>query len=282
MSNTPRQRGTGPRRHQTTRVPKSRWKRYVAIGDSSTEGLDDPDGNGGYRGWADRLAEHIAAGRPGFEYANLAIRGKNTAQIKNEQMPAALALRPNLVTVVAGMNDILHPAFHAATVAADVEEMFRTFTDAGVTVLSLTLPDPTPNLPLARIMGPRLAAFNDELRGAAHRTGVILVELGTWEHGSDPRLWSDDRLHGNARGHALVAHALAHGLDLPGFDGSWRDPLPPADPPGGGLALANVKAELAWAQGHALPWLWRTVRGRSAGDGLEAKRPVPEPVIRNP
>jgi len=38
-----------------------RFERYVALGDSTTEGLEDPDGRGGYRGWADRLAERVAS-----------------------------------------------------------------------------------------------------------------------------------------------------------------------------------------------------------------------------
>ena len=72
-------------------VPSVSWQRYVAIGDSSTEGMGDPDGTGGFRGWADRLAEHLAAAHgEGFEYANLAIRGKTTEQIEDEQVPATL------------------------------------------------------------------------------------------------------------------------------------------------------------------------------------------------
>ena len=47
--------------------------RYVAIGDSTTEGLEDPYPDGsGYRGWADRLAERMAQASPGLLYANLA------------------------------------------------------------------------------------------------------------------------------------------------------------------------------------------------------------------
>jgi lysophospholipase L1-like esterase len=254
---------------------KPRWRRYVAIGDSSTEGLDDPDGSGGFRGWADRLAGHLAAHLGGLEYGNLAIRGRTTAQIQAEQVPLALAMRPDLVSVVAGMNDILTPGFDALATAAVVEAMFRTFTDAGVAVLSLTLPDPTPNLPLTRIIGPRLAAFNQAVHAAAERTGVIMVDVASYVHASDPRLWSDDRLHGNSEGHERVARALAHGLGLPGFDDSWREPLPPATP---AERIAAVRADLQWAQLHALPWLWRTVRGRSAGDGLAPKRPEPLPL----
>jgi lysophospholipase L1-like esterase len=265
-----------PRQRSGEELTAPRWRRYVAIGDSSTEGLDDPDGSGGFRGWADRLAGFIAVHQGGLEYANLAIRGRNTAQIQAEQVPLALGMRPDLVSVVAGMNDILTPGFDAIATAAAVETMFRTFTDAGVAVLSLTLPDPTPNLPLTRIIGPRLAAFNEAVHAAAVRSGVIMVDVASYTDASDPRLWSDDRLHGNSEGHERVARALAHGLGLPGFDESWRDPLPPA--PEGVARIAGVRADLQWAQLHALPWLWRTVRGRSAGDGLAPKRPEPFPL----
>ena len=61
-----------------------RFERYVALGDSSTEGLDDPDGRGGYRGWADRLAERIAAHQGGLAYANLGVRGRCAREVRAE------------------------------------------------------------------------------------------------------------------------------------------------------------------------------------------------------
>ena len=257
-------------------VPSVSWQRFVAIGDSSTEGMGDPDGTGGFRGWADRLAGHLAAAHgEGFEYANLAIRGKTTEQIQDEQVPAALALRPDLVSVIAGMNDILTVSFDPEATAGLVERMFTTFTEAGVDVLTFTLPDPTPNLFFTRVIQPRVVEFNDALRQAARRAGVMMVDVAAFTEGSDPRLWSDDRLHGNSAGHERVAHALAHGLGLPGFDDSWRVPLPPALPE---PLVTAIRADLVWVHQHALPWLWRTVRGRSLGDVAAAKRPAPEPV----
>ena len=84
------------------------FRRFVAIGDSSTEGLVDPDGEGGYRGWADRLAQMIADGqtRP-LEYANLAIRGLRLQEIRESQFDWALAMEPDLLTLFAGANDIM-------------------------------------------------------------------------------------------------------------------------------------------------------------------------------
>jgi lysophospholipase L1-like esterase len=89
------------------------FERYVALGDSTAEGLDDPDGRGGYRGWADRLAERIAAGQGRLLYANLAVRGRNTRRVLEEQLGLALAMRPDLALVVAGTNDLLRPRFDA-------------------------------------------------------------------------------------------------------------------------------------------------------------------------
>ena len=87
------------------------FRRFVAIGDSSTEGLEDPDGQGGYRGWADRLAEHIADNQDEpLEYANLAIRGLRMQEIRTRQLDDALAMNPDLLTVFGGMNDAISAA----------------------------------------------------------------------------------------------------------------------------------------------------------------------------
>src|ERR1700677_4151624 len=66
--------------HDTGRCARwclmSAFERYVAIGDSATEGLGDPVGPGGFRGWADRLAERLAKTNPTVQYANVAVRGR--------------------------------------------------------------------------------------------------------------------------------------------------------------------------------------------------------------
>lgn len=249
--------------------------RYVAIGDSSTEGLDDPDGAGGWRGWADRLAEQLAVAFPEVTYANLAVRGRLAGRVRAEQLPAALALRPDLATIVAGMNDVLRPGFDAERVAGEVEAMQAALVAVGATVLSWTLPDPVPVMPLARPLRRRVLALNDALRAAAARTGTILVDFGRHPVTSDPRFWSDDRLHANAAGHARIAAALADALGLPGSDGSWVQPLPTA--PRRRPHQVAV-AEAAWVRRHLAPWVGRRMRGRSSGDGRAPKRPELSPV----
>lgn len=257
--------------------PRSRlrFERYVALGDSSTEGLDDPDGAGGFRGWANRLAEHVAAAHGALLYANLGVRGRRTRQILDEQLAPALAMRPDLATVFAGTNDVVARHCDVEGVARDVEAMLGALVAAGATVLTFTLPDLTPVLPLARRIAPRVAALNERLQGAAAATGAILVDFAAHPVCSDPRLWSEDRLHANAAGHARIAAGLAHALDLPGYDAAWTQPLPLAlRPP----RRARLVAELVWMRRHLLPWIWRHARGRSSGDGRSCKRPELGPV----
>ena len=246
------------------------FERYVAIGDSTTEGLDDPDGRGGYRGWANRLAEQVAAAQGSLLYANLAIRGRVARQIREEQLDRAAAMQPDLATVVAGMNDLVRPRFDAEAVGEEIELMQRTLVEVGATVLTFTLPDLGKVMPLAKRLAPRTIALNEALRRASARTGGILVDLAAHSFASDPRLWSHDRFHANALGHERIAAALAHAIEVPGTNGRWSEPLPPAPPPPAGQRLAG---ELRWWRGYLLPWIWRHARGRSSGDGRVAKRP---------
>ncbi len=249
--------------------------RYVAIGDSTTEGLEDPLPIGRYRGWADRLAERLAELDPALEYANLAVRGRLAGQVREQQLGPAVALEPDLASVVAGLNDVLRPGFDVDRVAGEIEEMQAALGAAGATVLTFTMADPTPVIPITRPLRGRLLAFNEALREAAGRTGAVLIDFARHPVTSDPRLWSADRLHANPAGHERIAAAAAHALGLPGSDGSWAEPLPPASPRG---RIEVLRGELAWAGRYLLPWLGRRIRGRSSGDGVEPKRPAPTPV----
>lgn len=252
-----------------------RFERFVAIGDSTVEGLDDPDGRGGYRGWANRLAEKIARDQGELQYANLALRGRKTRDVLDEQFEPALAMKPDLVAVVAGTNDILRPRFDAEAVAGDIERMQRTLIEAGATVLSFSLPDLTPVMPLARPLRGRIRAFARALVEGGKRSGAIVIDFTAHPVASDPRLWSEDRLHANALGHARIADALAHALSLPGAGFDWTAPLPERPPRGPAQTMAH---ELSWGRSYLVPWLWRHALGRSSGDGRHAKRPRLEPL----
>ncbi len=226
------------------------FERYVAIGDSSTEGIDDPDGCGGYRGWSRRLAERIAAVQGSLLYANFAVRGRRTRQILDEQLAPALALRPDLATVFAGSNDILRPGFDPRPVRDDVAHMQGALVSGGATVLTFTLPDLGTVMPFGRVLRGRVQAMNDALRQASRDSGTILVDFAAAGIGSDPRFWSDDRFHANSAGHGRIAAALAQALELPGSDEMWRTPLEPAAP-------TNVASRAAFG----IRWTCRYVIG---------------------
>src|SRR4051794_17454894 len=98
--------------------PAVPFARYVAIGDSQTEGLLDPDGRGGYRGWADRFAEILTGVSPHLSYANLAVRGRLLGAIRAEQVGTAVAMEPDIATVMGGLNDVLRPGFSPAAAIA--------------------------------------------------------------------------------------------------------------------------------------------------------------------
>jgi lysophospholipase L1-like esterase len=248
------------------------YRRYVALGDSQTEGMGDGDDARGLRGFADRLAERLAEGVPGLAYANLAIRGRVAAQVREGQLAPALALRPDLATVVAGVNDLLRPKFDADEVAGHLEAMFAALTAAGARVATVTFPDPAGMTPLGRPLTPRALALNDRIREAAGRHGVALVDAARHAVITDRRLWSPDRLHASPLGHARIADALAHALELPGGDDGWTRPLPPAATTAP-VGLHALTTELRWLGSFLGPWLLRRLKGRSSGDGRTAKRP---------
>ncbi|MBC6470417.1 SGNH/GDSL hydrolase family protein [Actinomadura alba] len=253
-----------------------RYLRYVALGDSQTEGLGDGDDIVGLRGWADRLAEHLAQHSPDLQYANLAVRGRLAGQVHAEQLAPALALRPDLATVVAGVNDLLRPRFDADEVAGHLEAMFAALTAQGARVATVTFPDVARITPLARPLTSRVTALNDRIRHAARRHGVTVAETGHHPVVTDARLWTLDRLHAGPLGHQRIAAAIAHALALPDSDDSWTHPLPPeTSSPGGWRA---VPGELRWVAAFLGPWLGRRLRGRSSGDGRTAKRPRLLPV----
>lgn len=251
------------------------YVRYVAIGDSQTEGLGDPDGKGGWRGFADRLADVLAHTATDLRYANLAVRGRLAHQVREAQLDAAIALRPDLATVVAGMNDLIRPSFSAATVVACLEDMFASLTATGARVASLTFPDLSRLSPIMRPLRNRVLDLNAGIRTAAARHGVVLVETFGYSVTTDPRLWSSDRIHASPVGHARIAAAFADALALPGSDSGWSMPLPGTR---NRTVADTVAAELRWFSSTLGPWLYRRLRNRSSGHQLTGKRPALAPV----
>ncbi|MGO8772057.1 SGNH/GDSL hydrolase family protein [Mycobacterium sp.] len=251
------------------------YRRYVALGDSQTEGLWDGDDTVGLLGFADRLAAMIDALHPGLHYANLAIRGKRIAHVLSEQVPPALAMRPDLITVCVGMNDVIQPGGSFRPALGDLEDLYAALADSGATVVTTTFPNVARFLPLGRLVSGRLAGINAAIHAAVDRYGFRLVDLYSAASMRELDTWDIDRVHASTRGHILFAAAAAEALNLPGSSHDWANP----SPGGGRLSLpASAYGHLRWTQGSFFPWVWRRMRGGSSADGREPKRPRLEPL----
>ena len=249
-------------------------KRLVVMGDSFTEGVgdDDPAAPNGVRGWADRVAEQLAAREPGFRYANLAIRGKLLPQVLGEQLEPGLALDPDLVSLYAGGNDLMRPKVDIDAMLVDYEAAVARVRATGARLILFTGVDGVED-PLFRAIRGRVAIYNELVRGIAARHGALLVDLWSMRQLCDRRFWAPDRLHLNALGHTEVAIEVLRvlGVDHPLISPelSPREVLSPA---------ARRSQNLQWAREHALPWVRRRVKGESSGDAMAPKRPKLEPV----
>jgi lysophospholipase L1-like esterase len=252
----------------------------VAIGDSFTEGLNDAAPGGGYRGWADRLAGLIAAERPGLQYANLAVRGKLLRQIVAEQVPAAVALSPGLVSIAGGGNDIIRPGGDPDTLAELFDAAVARLRASGCRVLMFTGADLV-GFPVMRLLRGRIAAYNMHLRSIADARGCDLVDLWSMRFLRELGAWSPDRLHLTAQSHQRVALRAAEVLGLP-VTQDWRDPaddaLRPIDAMPRGAWRQARREDARWAREYLAPWVNRRLHGVSSGDGRTAKRPQLAPV----
>lgn len=241
-------------------------RRYVAIGDSTTEGLVDTDGHGGWRGWADRLAAHIAnASDHPVEYANLAISGYRLSEIA-DQLEPALAMEPDLMTIVGGVNDILGLRPHFQSMENQLDELFAAPRERGIRVLSFTMPDISRANPVATVVRDRILTLNQIIRRCALRHDVALIDFEHVPSASDPRLWGEDRLHINSIGHIRVAAAMAWLIGIPDADRSWMDDLQPTGP-------SEIGPLLQWGLKHFGPWVVQGMRGPQYRQGSECKRP---------
>lgn len=196
--------------------PQVPWRRFVALGDSITEGIGDsvegyPDG-----GWVPMVGEALRTVRPDFEYVNLGQRYLTTAEIRSTQLERAIELQPDLVTVVAGGNDMLKEHFDPQITEDEFDAMVVALLDTGATVMTFTMF----NIFTAGVMtqqvidmlAPRFDKLNDTVLRVAKRRGLPVVELTPLPASSDPGIYSKDLQHANMRGHAIAADAILNGM----------------------------------------------------------------------
>ncbi|MBO0982475.1 SGNH/GDSL hydrolase family protein [Rathayibacter sp. SD072] len=249
------------------------WSRYVALGDSFTEGIGDPEpaSPGGHRGWADRVAEVLGSQVDDFAYANLAVRGKLLQQILDEQIEPALELRPDLITISAGGNDVIRPGTDPDDIASRFESGLARLRSDDATVVLFTGVDVGFSPVFGRIRG-KVAIYNENLRALAKRYDCIVADQWSLQEIQDVRMWAPDRLHLNPHGHHEVARMV---LDALAVENSLR-PLAPEPLPTPTWRAARTE-DVKWAREYLVPWVLRRVRHQSSGDFITAKRPSAEP-----
>lgn len=258
-------------RNEVSRLP---WSRYVALGDSFTEGVGDPDlrSPGRLRGWADRVAEELAVGHEDFAYANLAVRGRLLEQILNQQIGPALALEPDLITLSAGGNDMVFHGSDADKLAGKLEAGVGMLSQTGASVVLFTGPD-WRSTPLLGRNRAKVAVFNENVHAIASRYDALVADLWALRQLRDRRMWDPDRLHLSPLGHHTVAMMVLETLHVQ----HTLRPLEPNDLPESSWRQAKAE-DLLWARNYLVPWALRRIRPHAGVEELHAKRPDPAPV----
>jgi lysophospholipase L1-like esterase len=262
-------------------VTGAAWTRYVALGDSITEGFCDPAPKTTgpapgveWLGWADRLAVildgHARLGRTSFEFANLAVRGRRIAHVVDDQIPRAIGLRADLVSVMVGGNDLMSPKADPDALATQLEDGIRNLRASGANVLVANCFDPQFAFFLKPFRG-RAAVFNADIWSIARANGASVLDVWGIREFQQTTMWAADRVHLSTLGHRLLAARAAHVLGIPYAEIAARS-----------VAATDAQATppdplpfRRWLRVYAIPWAGRRLRGVSTGDGLSPKLPVP-------
>ena len=252
-------------------TPPHPYRRFVALGDSFTEGLGDPDPArpNGVRGWADRVAEVLGAQASvhdeEFGYANFAIRGRKMHGVLAEQLEPAVALAPDLVTIYVGANDIMRPRVDLDALVEQYDAALARLAANRARLLVWTAFDPGGSATYRLLRG-RFALYNELVRESADRHGATIVDYWRLREYRDWRLWDEDRMHMGPAGHQRMAIEV---LDTLGVEHDLR-PLPLREPTTP-TRVESLRTNAEWLRTSAAPWVQRRLTGRSSGDGLSPR-----------
>lgn len=260
---------------------RSPRRRFVALGDSFTEGVGDrnPTLPNGVRGWADRVAEKLAKVEKGWEYANLAVRSKRLRQIVADQLEPALAMEPTLVTLYAGGNDILDLGTDMDQLLDEYERLVRALAGTGATLVLFTGYDVKVN-PLLEPLKHRNWQYNERVRLLARELDAVLVDYWCFDEYADRRMWDSDRLHMSKSGHKFLARRVldqlgySHALKSQSLAPREREPSVRRQP------REWIAAQRTWLGDWVVPLIGRKIRGVTLGDRLLPRWPEPVKVPR--
>lgn len=256
---------------QKHRAVKKTYTRYVALGDSLTEGLGDETFKQSRidAGWADRFAGLLALEAAGqgkdFFYANLALRGKKIQHVFDEQLRKALILNPDIITIMAGQNDLLGSKGRLSELEHQLKIGIAKLQGRGITVLLANSINPN-HLAVFRPLAHLAEEMSMMLGRVAEEMKVPLHDIHGIKQFSNLAFWASDMVHFSSQGHILVANRAA---ELLGLSHRICDQFENLD-----LRTRRRLGELLrWVIVDVIPFCWRRIRRVSSGDGLEPKLP---------
>lgn len=185
--------------------------RYVALGDSYTIGTSVRAKDR----WPDQLVRRL----PSLELiANPAVNGFTSADLIEHELPGLAAWRPELVTVLIGVNDVVR-GVDEDEYARNVDVILDRLTErvGASRVVAVAIPDYTVTPRGGDYGDPteRLAAigsFNAIMAAGCGRRAIAFV-ADTWEisrrAGEDPSLVAEDGLHPSGAQYRLWVDAIA-------------------------------------------------------------------------
>ena len=191
---------------------------YVALGDSTVEGVG---ASGPEASYVSLLARRLRSVYPNARAVNLGVSGARSSDVARTQLPRAVELAPDLITLSVGPNDITgHVSVDAY--AANLVTIFEALTrQTRAAVVANLLPDLAITPRFARgelrdVMGRRTVAFNEALARAGQTYGVELVDLYVASRQEVPRrpeLIGADGYHPSDAGYARWAELLWMGVE---------------------------------------------------------------------
>ncbi len=188
--------------------------RYVALGDSFSAGT-----GGDHVTWPELTVRGLRARGGDVELHNFARVGATCAEVLETQLEPALELRPGLVSIVCGANDVL------LSVRPDVDAFAAAFESllsrlrgelAATTLVTATYPDPGKFADLGPRTRKRVVAgiegVNVAIRAAAEAHGALCLDLSAHPGVADPANVGKDGFHPSAMGHRHAAAEVLQAL----------------------------------------------------------------------
>ena len=181
---------------------------YVALGDSLTAG------QGARHGYVDRLHDRLLRQHPGAVLHNLGSSGATTADVLRISLPRVAKLRPDLVTLTIGTNDLTEGA-PVDAVLRNLEAIVSSLRATGAAVVVTNLPAVglAPAVPAAyrQHIDDLVRSANAAIEAICRKNQATLFDLYAFSKKEIPRhpeYFSWDGYHPSEEGYDRWAEAM--------------------------------------------------------------------------